>query len=206
MTENTLQAQLDEINRKLDLVMECAMSQRLRSNALEDLIADLSIVGKDVYHSSTALLEKHNVEIDPEEFRILAMRLLKNVKNINAAIDVFESTFDLVHDAAPLVKEMIIDFSKKLNGYEQKGYFEFMASLGKAIDRIIVNTSAAEIDQFADNLVLLMSTAKNMKKPVPEYSIFRMIREMNSPEMKKVFGFLVTFMKNYSQATKMNKK
>src|SRR4030042_6912929 len=119
MAENNIQEQLNEINRKLDLVMECAMSQRLRSNALEDLVADLSIVGKDVYHSSIALLEKHDVEIDPEEFRILAIRLLKNVNNINAAIDTFESTFDLARDAAPLVKEMVIDFSRKLNELEQ---------------------------------------------------------------------------------------
>jgi len=202
MAEKNIQAQLDEINQKLDLVMECATGQRLRSYALEDLIADLSLVGKDVYHSSIALLEKHEVEIDPEEFRILAIRLIKNVKNINSAIGAFESVYDLVRDASPLVKEMIIDFSKKLNDFEQKGYFEFIASLGKAVDKIIEHTSAANIDQMADNTVRIIDTIKGMKQPVPEYSIFRLLREMNSPEMKKVFGFLVTFMKNYAKATK----
>jgi len=57
MAETNIQAQLDEINRKLDMVMECATDQRLRANAIEDLIADLSIVGKDAYNSSVALLE-----------------------------------------------------------------------------------------------------------------------------------------------------
>ena len=124
MAESNIQAQLDEINRKLDLVMECAMGQRHQSGAIEDLIADLSIVGKDAYNSSVTLLEKHNIEIDPEDFSVLALRLLKNIKNINAAIDAFESAFDLVRDAAPLVKEMIIDLSKKMHGLEQKGYFD----------------------------------------------------------------------------------
>jgi uncharacterized protein YjgD (DUF1641 family) len=201
MTENNIQAQLDEINRKLDLVMECATGQRLRSYAMEDLMADISIVGKDAYHSSIALLEKHDVEIDPEEFKILAIRLLKNVKNINSAIDAFESVYDLVRDASPLVKEMIIDFTKKLNDFEQKGYFELFSSLGKAIEKIIDHTSAADADRMADNIVRIIDTIKDMKQPVPEYSIFRILREMNNPEMKKVFGFLFTFMKNFAQAT-----
>jgi predicted ATP-binding protein involved in virulence len=200
MAETTVQAQLDEINRKLDLVMECAMSQRLRSDAMEDLMADLSIVGKDAYNSSVALLEKHNVEVDPEELRILAVRLLKNIKNINTAIDAFESVFDLVRDAAPLVKEMIIDFSKKMNGFEQKGYFDFIAALGKVIDKIITNTSAEDINLLGDKIVLGLKTVKSMQQPVPSYSVFRLMREINSPEMKKVFGFLLTFMKNYSKA------
>jgi len=202
MAEINIQAQLDEINRKLDLVMECATGQRLRSDALEDLMADLSIVGRDVYHSSVTLLEKHDVEIDPEEFRILAIRLLKNVGNINSALGAFESAFDLIHDASPLVKEMIIDFSKKLNDFEQKGYFEFLTSLGRAMDKIITHTSAADIDRGVDYIVRILDTIKDLKQPVPEFSIFRMLREMNSQEMKKVFGFLVTFMKNYAQANK----
>jgi uncharacterized protein YjgD (DUF1641 family) len=206
MADNNIQTQLDEINRKLDLVMECATGQRLRADAVEDLVADLSIAGKDAYHSSVAMLEKHNIEIDPEDFKILVIRLLKNVKNINAAIDAFESTFDLARDAAPLVKEMIIDFSKQLNVLEQKGYFEFIAAVGKIIDKIIVNTSAEDINKLANNIVLGLNTIKNMTQPVPSYSILRVMREMNSAEMKKVFGFIITFMKSYSQANKMSNK
>ncbi|MBN1416177.1 MAG: DUF1641 domain-containing protein [Bacteroidales bacterium] len=204
MTENNVQEQLNEINRKLDLVMECAMTQRLRSNAFEDLVADLSIVGKDVYDSSVALLEKHDMEIDPEEFRILAIRLLKNVKNINAAIGAFESTFDLVRDAAPLVKEMIIDFSKKLNELEQKGYFEFIASVGKALDKIVTNTTPEDINKLTNNLIRVMDTIKSMPQHAPDYSIFGLMREMNSPEMKKVFGFMISFIKHFSQKDQMD--
>jgi uncharacterized protein YjgD (DUF1641 family) len=223
MAENNIQAQLDEINRKLDLVLECATSQRLSSNAVEDLIADLSIVGKDAYHSSVAILEKHDVEIDPEEFRILVIRLLKNIKNINSALGVFESSFDFVHDAAPLMKEMAIDGIKKLNELDRKGYFEFFAATGKVIDNIITHFSAEDIKQLADNIVLLLNTVKGLTQPemlnsvnnaikvyngmekqnIPGYSVFRLIREMNSPEMKRFFGFVLTFMKNFSQTNRI---
>jgi uncharacterized protein YjgD (DUF1641 family) len=36
---------------------------------------------------------------------------------------------------------------------------------------------------------------------VPEYSIFRVIREINKPEMKKAWGFLYTFLKNISRSS-----
>jgi uncharacterized protein YjgD (DUF1641 family) len=36
---------------------------------------------------------------------------------------------------------------------------------------------------------------------VPEYSVFKVMREMNKPEMKRAFGFFVTFMKNMAAET-----
>ena len=34
---------------------------------------------------------------------------------------------------------------------------------------------------------------------IPEYSIWKLMREMNSPEMKRVLGFTVTLMKKMSK-------
>ena len=36
---------------------------------------------------------------------------------------------------------------------------------------------------------------------IPEYSIFKVMREMNKPEMKRALGFFVTFMKNMGAET-----
>ncbi len=224
MNTDNIQAQLDEINRKLDMVMECALSQRQRSDAVEDLVADLSIIGKDAYRSSVDLLEKHNVEIDPEELKILFIRILKNLKNISMAFDAFESTIDFARDAAPLVKEMIIDFAKKLDEIERKGYFEFFAAMGKVIDKIITHYTPDDLIKMADNIPLLLDTLKSAGHPavlktitdvtntyikvqsqhMPSSSIFRLIREMNSPEMKKLFGFVITLIKTYTQISKNN--
>jgi uncharacterized protein YjgD (DUF1641 family) len=224
MSVDKIQAQLDEINRKLDLVMECALSQRQRSDAMEDLVADLSIVGKDAYRSSVELLEKHNVEIDPEELKILVIRVLKNLKNISMAFDAFESIIDFARDAAPLVNEIIIDFAKKLDQLDRKGYFNFIAAMSKVIDKVITHYNADELNKMADNILLLLDTLKSVSQPavlnalanaadtytgiepqkIPSYSVFRLIREINSPEMKKVFGFMITFIKNYTQKNKNN--
>jgi len=39
---------------------------------------------------------------------------------------------------------------------------------------------------------------------IPEYSIFRVMREINKPEMKKAWGFLFTFLKNMSKINDIN--
>ncbi len=41
---------------------------------------------------------------------------------------------------------------------------------------------------------------------VPSYSIWRVMKEMNSPEMKKALGFGITFMKNVSKDVTIRKE
>ncbi len=48
MEEKSMQIQITELNQKVDLLLEYVNEQRLKTNQLEDLVSDLSIVGKDV--------------------------------------------------------------------------------------------------------------------------------------------------------------
>ena len=48
MADNTNQ-QIAELNQKVDLLLEYMNEQRLKSVAVDDLIADASIIGKDIY-------------------------------------------------------------------------------------------------------------------------------------------------------------
>ena len=41
---------------------------------------------------------------------------------------------------------------------------------------------------------------------VPEYSVWKLIREINQPEMKKTIGFMVTYMKSLSGNNLSNNK
>jgi uncharacterized protein YjgD (DUF1641 family) len=74
---------------------------------------------------------------------------------------------------------------------------------------------------LADNIVTIMETVKNFTQPemmktlnnavniyssmnideAPQYSVWKLMREMNQPEMKKALGFFVMFMKNLSNNT-----
>jgi len=77
------------------------------------------------------------------------------------------------------------------------------------------------VNDVADNIVTIMTTVKQITQPdmmnsvnnavkiyssiqvndIPEYSLWKAYREMNTPEMKKGLGFMITFMKNLSKNT-----
>ncbi len=218
MAENTSQ-QIAELNQKVDTILEYVNQQRLKSQAIDDLVADVSIVGKDVYDSTVKVLDEHEVVLDPDELRELGIRLAQNVGNFNNMLSSMGSVMDLMKDLEPIANEVIIDATKKLHEFEQKGYFEFMKEFGRIIDNIVTHYGAEDARMLADNVVAMLDVVKNLTQPdmlksidnavkvfaslemdnVPEYSIFKVMREMNKPEMKKAIGFVMMFLKNMSK-------
>ena len=220
MADNTNQ-QIAELNQKVDTILEYVNQQRLKSQALDDLVADASIIGKDVYDSTVKALDEHEVVLDPDQLRELGIRAAQNVGNFNTLLDTMGSAMDLMKDVGPIANEVIIDTTKKLHEFEQKGYFEFMKEMGAIMDNIVTHYGVDDVRLLADNVVTILDTVKNLTQPdvlksidtavkvfsnmetenVPEYSIFRVMREINKPEMKKAWGFLFTFMKNMTKNT-----
>jgi uncharacterized protein YjgD (DUF1641 family) len=41
---------------------------------------------------------------------------------------------------------------------------------------------------------------------IPEYSVWKVMKELRSPEMKKGIGFLITFLKNLSTEKNVSEK
>ncbi len=218
MAENTSK-QIAELNQKVDTILEYVNQQRLKSQAIDDLIGDASIIGKDVYDSTVKALDDHEVILDPDELRELGIRVAQNVGNFNVMLDTLGSAMDLMRDVGPIANEVIIDGTKKLHEFEQKSYFEFLREFGHIIDNIVTYYGVEDMRMLADNVVAILDTVKNLTQPdmlksvdnavkvfaslemenIPEYSIFKVMREMNKPEMKKALGFFITFMQNMNK-------
>lgn len=226
MEEKSMQIQITELNQKVDLLLEYVNEQRLKTNQLEDLVSDLSIVGKDVYDTAVEELNNRMVKIDPDQVKNIGLRLLSNIDNIDKALELFESLSDLAKDAMPIVNEVIIDSTRKMNELDKKGYFSFFKEVGLIFDNIITHFSREEIHLLAENVVTILETVKTLTQPemmnavnnaikvfgsinttdVPEYSVWKLIREINQPEMKKTIGFMVTYMKSLSGNNLSNNK
>ncbi len=222
--DKNIQEQINELNGKVDLILEYVNQQRLKSDSYDDLIADVSIIGKDMYDSAVTELENRSIEIDPEDIKMILLKLIRNMRNINGVMDTFESAADFIKDASPIANEMIIDLIEKLHEFDKKGYFEFISESGLIIDNIVTHFTKEDIRLLADNIVTIMETVKNLTQPemmksisnavkvygsmemdsAPEYSVWKLIREMNKPEMKRALGFMVSFMKNLSQPDNKN--
>ncbi len=219
------QVQIKEINQKLDLLLENVYQQRLKSEMIEDLISDVSIIGKDAFESSVDILDKQGVELDGEALQLMFFKLLKNANNFSMILNMFESMVDLMKDLGPIAKETGYDIIEKFHALEQKGYFEFFKEAIKIIDNIVTHYSVEDVRLLADNIVTIMDTLKNLTQPdmlqamnnavnifkdldptnVPEYSVWKVMRELNSPEVKRGLGFVITFMKNLTPVEKETK-
>ena len=97
----------------------------------------------------------------------------------------------------------------------------------KKLETALHNGDTAETDgyavqdvrELAENIVTILETVKGMTQPdmllaldngvkvyksldthnIPEYSVWKAMKELRTPEMKKGMGFMITFLKNLSK-------
>ncbi len=214
--QDNIQEQINQINEKLDLVLHHVNEQRLKSERLEDLVDDLSIVGTDAFRSTVGELDKRGIELDVDDIKGLSLSVLRNVSNFSKAIDLFEQVIDLSKDMGPIINEVGVDLTHKLHEFDQKGYFDFMRELGNIMDNVVTNYSTEDVKALSDNIVKILDTLGNITQPdmldainnavsifknidtenIPEYSLWKAFKEMRTPEMKRGLGFMITFLKN----------
>ena len=225
MEDKNIQVQIDALDKKLDLILGYVHQQNLKSTMVEDLVSDLSIVGKDAYNATVVELDKRQVELDPSELTGLAVSFLRNIGNIKTVMDTLEMAVDLGKEVGPIANEVILDFTAQMNEFEQKGYFDFIREIGPIIDNIVKGFSPQDLRDLSNNIVSILSIIKEMTQPevlgtmqnamkafnsmetesVPSYSVWKLMKEMNSPEMKKALGYGITFMKNVSKDVNIEK-
>jgi uncharacterized protein YjgD (DUF1641 family) len=219
MTEQKIQQQIDDINRKLDIILEEVFSQKQSRETISDLADDLSIVGKDVFKNTVIELDKAGVELDSDALKGTGIRLIRNIDNINDFLDTLESINDFLKDATPIARQIGLDTIQKMNELNQKGYIDFFKELSKVLENIVTHFSAKDVRDLSDNIVTILETVKEMTQPdmlsaidnavhvfknidtkdIPEYSLWKAMNEMRSPEMKKGLGFMITFLKNLTK-------
>lgn len=226
MTEQNIQEQINDINKKLDIILEEVFSQKQNRESMNDLMADLSIVGKDAFKTTVIELDKAGVEVDGEALKGTAIRLVRNIDNLNEFLDTLESINDLIRDVSPIARQVGLDAIQKMNELDQKGYIDFFKELGKVMENIVSHFSTEDVKGLADNVVTILETVKEMTQPdmlsamdnavtvfknlntkdIPEYSLWGAMKEMRSPEMKKGLGFMITFLKKLSVEDNQNIK
>ncbi len=219
MTEVAMQDQINQINRKLDIVLEEINRQRLKREEVEDLVTDVSIIGKDMFANSVEALDKAGVELDYEALSSLLIRFVRNIDTFNQMFEMLESANDLMKDLGPIVNQVGLDAIHQMTLLEQKGYFEFIKEAKGIMDNVVEHFSPKDVRLLADNVVTILETVKSMTQPdmlsamnnaltvfksmettdIKEMSMWKAFREMNSKEMKKSIGFMIAFLKKLSK-------
>ncbi len=222
MEKENLQQQINELNRKLDILLEESFKEKQRREQQEDLIRDLSLIGKDLYDTSVERLENEGVDLNDEVIVRLFFKLLRNIEIFYELLNSLESIYDLVKDLGPIINQIGRDTIHRLSDMEQKGYLMLFSSLTKVSDSFVkyykpedAEILAKQVESLVElsRLLLTSTLLEDSKKMLEAYNearkekpkeigLFRAMREFSKPEMKKSLGFLVSMLSKFSQ--KMN--
>ena len=219
MGDKTMQTQIDEINRKLDIVIEEIELQKQRRREMDDLKDDLMRVGNDLYATTVNELEEVSDYLQTGDVLHLGKKLLRNINTFNKMFDQLESAKDFIEDATPLVRESIIDFMAKMDEFDRKGYFRLMKEMENVIDNVVTSFTVEDVRALGDNAVTILNTVKSLTQPdmlnainnaVSVYtkldieieenvSYFQLFKRMNTPEMRNGIAFGIKFLKSLAE-------
>ncbi len=219
MTDIEIQSKFDDINRKLDMVLEEVISQKQSRQTVEDLVTDVSLIGSDMFKAAVVELDNAGIEVDGEAVKQLVFKFIRNIDTFNELFGMLESTNDLIKDVTPIIHQVGLDGINAMNQLEEKGYFEFIKEFGKMMDNVVTHFGAEDVQKLSENIVPMLELVKSLTQPemlkaftngvniyksldtenIPEYSLWKIMKEINTPEMKKGMGFMITFLKNIAK-------
>ncbi len=211
-----LRRRVDAIDRKLDIILEEIELQRRHRREMEDLKDDLMRVGKDLYASAVVELEEVHDHMEAGDAVHLLKKLLRNVNNINLTLERLESAQDFIQDFTPVSRELFFDTMNRLDELDRKGYFAFLAELVKVGDTVVTSFSPEDVRRLGENIVTILQTVKSLSQEdvlrtvnnglsvyrqlsidVPEkVSTWQLLRELNTPEMRRGLAYLIRFQKS----------
>lgn len=218
MSEIDIQYQIQELNNKMDLVLEEIKLQKRQRGEMEDLKDDLMRVTKGIYETAVEELDQVSDYVNTNDILHFGKYMLRNINTISTVVQQLESMKDFLRDSAPLIRQYALDTMTKLDEIDRKGYFEFAKELGNISDNVITSFNKEDINNLGDNIVSILNTIKNLTQPdmlnaindaVNVYknldieikdniSLFGLMKELNNPELKRGLYFAIEFLKKIS--------
>ena len=191
MNEESIQEQINSINQKLDTLLDYVNRQRIKSEMVEDLVSDSSIVIRDVFKSTVEELDKSGVDMNMEEVKVLLIKLVKNIPTFVNLIDIMQSILDFVNDATPLAREMIVDSINKLHELEENGTIDSLKKIGSNLSQPVMFKKLEKISS-----ALLTVEPDDVKD---DKSFWKIFKDMRSPEVRKSLSYSIRLIKELNK-------
>ncbi len=219
MSDQDVRSQIDDINRKLDLILEEIEHQRRHRLEMEDLKDDLMRVGKDLYQTALVELEEVHDSIATGDMLYLGKKILRNIRTISATIEQLENLRDFLQDFSPVARSMFIDVMNALDDFDRKGYFAFGRELRHVADKVVTSFSVDDVRHLGDNVVTILNTVKSLTQPdmlhainnavsvyktldinvQEDVSLLSLLREFNTPEARRGMAYMIRFFKTLAE-------
>lgn len=213
-----IQLQLEEINSKLNFIMEEVELQKKHRLELQDFKEDIIRVIKDLYVTSLEELEQVHDYLKTGDILDFFKKFLRNINNLAKFLEQLENVHDFLKDFGPISKSLSKDLMNKLDEFDRKGYFEFMKEAQEILDNIVTSFTVDDVKALSDNIVTILNTVKNLTQPdmltainnavnvykkldieiKEDVSLLKLIKELNTPETKKALFYSIQFLKKLS--------
>lgn len=191
MEEIAIQNQINELNNKVDTLLEYIIAQNKKNQAIDDFIDDAYKVGIDLFKTSAVELDNNGVEVDMDEVKILIFKLLKNIQTFNTLMNMLESMVDLVKDATPIAREMIIDLTYQLDKLEKNGTIE-------SLKTITTNLTNPDLLQSLAKISSAITSVKPDEK-LDNISMFKLMKSLNNREVKSSLSYLIRILQEINK-------
>jgi CxxC motif-containing protein len=187
----TLENKINNLNQKVDLLLEYVNEQRKKQQVWEDLREDLYRVGKESFQSVVKELDDRGIEVDMDNVKLLIYRLLQSIETFNTLLNMLQSLNDFIKDASPIAKEIIIDLTYKLDKLEQNGVFE-------SFKIIFNNLTNPEFLRALANISSVLTQVKPDEK-IDNKSLLKILKELNSKEVRQNISYGIRLVKEISK-------
>lgn len=209
--------QFQQLDQKLDRVLEFIEQQNRKKEEIDDFITDASIVAKDAFTHSVALLDKAQVELDSCGLSCLFIRILQNIETFHYLLEMMESARDFMKDVSPILHQVGLDAVNKMNELDRKGYFDYIRQLSHLADKWIQTFTIEDLQKVENNLADIAGILRNLSNPkfiavlnkttrvITEVkmederdilSIWQIINQLRSKEVRKSISYVLKVAKN----------
>jgi uncharacterized protein YjgD (DUF1641 family) len=213
MSTDIAEDRITELNRKLDFVVEELASLRRFRESVEDLAADLSLVGKSAMRDAVEAFG--TAELRPIEIMDLLKAALANAQLFERVIQQLQSATDFIDDAQPIMRDGMRRAIQAAQSMHDQGYFE-AASSGLRVGNALVRAHSSEDwRQVEASVPRLIGFLRELTRPEVlealqaiihgfgrvqatmevDKSVMGLLRDLNSPEARRGFAILVEFLK-----------
>jgi uncharacterized protein YjgD (DUF1641 family) len=211
-----LTQQVQTLGEQVQYLTAQAQANARRQQQWDDLQADLAPILKDLYSVTVSELAGLQDQVQLEDAVRLLKRLIRNISTFEVMLAQLESANDLLHDVAPLTREMMDGATENLVALERKGYFAFARQFALILDEIVTSFSEEDVRQLGQNVVLILDTIKAMTQPeimtmmqhltsglrqveqhpeaVPA-SYTGLVRQLRDPEVRRGLSIALTMLK-----------
>jgi len=211
--EDRIEDRIAQLDRKLDFIVEELSHLKRVRNSAEDLVADLTLVGKDAMGDAAEALG--SAALRPQEILHLFKSVLLDAKLLNGMLQQLESAADFVEDAQPIVRDLFRQAVAGCQRLQERGYFEAAKAGMRIGDAFVQSHSASDLKQVEASVPQLTEFLRELTNPEVlqalqaiihgfgrvqatmnvNKSVVEIARDISSPDARRGISILVEFLK-----------